>query len=182
MISAANGRDLWYINQSAPRLVRDVPSVAGGWIVQIGVEPALADRPAIGGLLLWKDKRDYVWLEVGRFGKRDVAFGGCLNNRDLVIGRGQLPTAAEPGWAMGEAVTLRLELTGDDVDALCSLGGEQWYSVGHTAFPVDDTVQVGVHAIGMIDRTIYHGAYPEGTAIRFTDFRLWGTSEVEAAL
>jgi hypothetical protein len=25
----------------------------------------------------------------------------------------------------------------------------------------------------MIDRTIYHGAYPEGTAIRFTGFEVW---------
>jgi hypothetical protein len=33
-------------------------------------------------------------------------------------------------------------------------------------------VQVGVHAIGMIDRTIYHGAYPDGTAIRFTSFKV----------
>jgi hypothetical protein len=27
-------------------------------------------------------------------------------------------------------------------------------------------VQVGVHAIGRIDREIYRGTYPEGTAIR----------------
>ena len=74
---------------------------------------------------------------------------------------------------MGEQVTLRLEVDGDRVEAFCTLDGEQWYSVGHTTFPMDDTVQVGVHAIGMIDRTIYHGAYPEGTAIRFTDFRMW---------
>jgi hypothetical protein len=30
-----------------------------------------------------------------------------------------------------------------------------------------------VHAIGWIDRTIYHGAYPEGTVIRFESFDLW---------
>ena len=75
---------------------------------------------------------------------------------------------------MGEAITLRLEVDADRVHAFCSLDGEQWYSVGHATFLVDDTVQVGVHAIGMIDRTIYHGAYPEGTAIRFTSFRMWG--------
>ncbi|MBI1926353.1 hypothetical protein HYR99_19175 [Candidatus Poribacteria bacterium] len=28
-------------------------------------------------------------------------------------------------------------------------------------------VEVGLHAIGAIDRTIYHVAFPEGTAIRF---------------
>jgi len=73
----------------------------------------------------------------------------------------------------GYQVTLQLEVSGDHVKVLCTLDGEQWYSVGHTTFPMDDTVQVGVHAIGMIDRTIHHGAYPDGTAIRFTDFRMW---------
>jgi len=71
-------------------------------------------------------------------------------------------------------VVLRLVRNSEQIGALCSLDGEQWYSVGHTTFPVDDTVQVGVHAIGMIDRTIYHGAYPEGSAIRFREFRVWG--------
>jgi len=173
-IRAANGRDLWALNPSAPRLMRDLPAGAGRLTVQATCEPALDDRPAIGGLLLWRNKRDYLWLEVGRFGRRDVAFGGCLDNKDLVIGRGRLPAAPNVGWAMGEQVTLRLELTGNRVDALCSFDGEHWYSVGHATFPVDDTVQVGVHAIGMIDRTIYHGAYPEGTAIRFREFRVWG--------
>jgi hypothetical protein len=28
-----------------------------------------------------------------------------------------------------------------------------------------------LHAIGYIDRAIYHGAFPEGTAIRFETFQ-----------
>jgi hypothetical protein len=35
---------------------------------------------------------------------------------------------------------------------------------------------VGLHAIGTIDHTIYHGAYPEGTAICFTTFEMWTTA------
>ncbi|MBI3721796.1 MAG: hypothetical protein HY248_04510 [Fimbriimonas ginsengisoli] len=31
----------------------------------------------------------------------------------------------------------------------------------------------GLHAIGQTDRTIYPGAYPGGTAIRFERFELW---------
>jgi hypothetical protein len=42
-----------------------------------------------------------------------------------------------------------------------------------------DPVEVGVHAIGMIDRTIYPGAYPEGTAIRFERFDLWSEGPVD---
>jgi hypothetical protein len=31
---------------------------------------------------------------------------------------------------------------------------------------------VGVHAIGNIDRIVYPGAFPNGAAIRFDEFRL----------
>jgi hypothetical protein len=50
---------------------------------------------------------------------------------------------------------------------------ESWLTVGPVEFPVEDPVQVGLHAIGNIDRTIYPGAYPDGTAIRFESFELW---------
>jgi tetratricopeptide (TPR) repeat protein len=172
-LNAANGRHLWYVNVSAPRLLRPLPADVTDPVIQATCEPALDDRPAIGGLLLWHDDENYLWLDIGRFERRDVAFGGCLENRDRVIGRGLLPEGPAPGWAVGEPVTLRFEVTGDRVDALCSLDREQWFSVGHATFPVDKEAQVGVHAIGMIDRTIYHGAYPEGTAIRFTGFEVW---------
>jgi hypothetical protein len=45
--------------------------------------------------------------------------------------------------------------------------------VSSVPFPGADPVQVGVHAIGNIDRTVYRDAYPDGTAIRFESFRLW---------
>jgi len=169
---ASNGRGLRGINWSAPRLMRDLPVALAGVVAQVTCEPALADRPAIGGLLLWRSQHDYLWLEVGRFGPGDVALGGCQDRKDFIAGRGRLLAGSEPGWAMGEPVTLRLEITGERVEALCSSDGEHWYSVGQTSFPLDGEAQVGLHAIGDIDRTIYPGAYPDGTAIRFTDFSL----------
>jgi hypothetical protein len=51
--------------------------------------------------------------------------------------------------------------------------GEIWFTAGTVTFPAADPVQVGVHAIGQIDRSVYHGAYPDGTAVRFESFRLW---------
>jgi len=33
--------------------------------------------------------------------------------------------------------------------------------------------RVGPHAVGSIDRSIYHDAYPEGTAIRFASIQHW---------
>ena len=56
------------------------------------------------------------------------------------------------------------------VDALCSADGQSWFTVGQVEFSVDDPVDVGLHAIGQIDRLIYPSAYPEGTAIRFESF------------
>ena len=56
--------------------------------------------------------------------------------------------------------------------ALCSAEGERWLTAGQVEFPAEDPVEIGLHAIGMIDRIIYPGAYPEGTAIRFEAFQL----------
>ncbi len=166
-VHAANGRNLWHVNLSAPRLLRPAPQNRS-WAVETTCAPARADRPSIGGLLLWKDKENYLRLDRGTRGNREISFQGCLANQDVILGRGRLAVGDE------EPVLLRLERTDDRVDALCSADGEQWFSVGHVEFPAEGPLQVGLHAIGMIDRTIYHGAYPDGTAIRFKSFTLWG--------
>jgi hypothetical protein len=172
-IHAANGRDLWHINLSAPRLLRPVSPVlseveGGDLAVQTTCAPVSGARPAIDGLLLWKDRENYLRLDRGATGERDILFSGCLRNQDVVIGRGRLPL--DPSGR----VVLRLERVDDQVEALCSADGESWFTVGQVPFPVEDPVQVGLHAIGNIDRTIYRGAYPDGTAIRFESFQLWG--------
>jgi len=59
------------------------------------------------------------------------------------------------------------------VRGLCGADGRNWFAVGHVDFPVRDPVEVGLYAIGSIDRVSYPGAYPEGTAIRFESFELW---------
>ena len=201
-IHAANGRDLWHLNLSAPRVLR---SVSGDFAVQTvcvpvdpfsklsereplslnqGVEksppshlePALSvtkgkgawglgqDKPTIGGLLFWKDKENYLRLDRGIRSKYEISLEGCLENKDVIIGRGRLPSGR---------VYLRFERNGGLVNALCSSDGDDWFTVGQVEFPVDDPVEVGLHAIGLIDRNIYHGGFPEGTAIRFESLKLW---------
>jgi tetratricopeptide (TPR) repeat protein len=161
-LQAANGRGLWHVNLSAPRLLRPAPS--GDLAVQAVCRPVSAEQPAIGGLLLWKDRENYLVLERGLVGPADICFRGCLGNKDLLIGRGRLPA---------ERLSLRLERRGGRVRALCSADGASWLSVGSVEFPVADPVEVGVHAIGCIDRAIYHGAYPGGAALRFDSFEVW---------
>jgi hypothetical protein len=165
-IHAANGRDLWSVNLSAPRLLRKGPENTP-WVVQTICSRASVDQPAIGGLLLWKDQDNYLRLDWGTAGAREASFQGCIGNQDLIIGRGRLNTDTI------ERVLLRLERIGERVNALCSADGDEWLTVGQVDFSVEDPLQVGLHAIGNIDRTIYHGAYPEGTAIRFESFTVW---------
>jgi regulation of enolase protein 1 (concanavalin A-like superfamily) len=160
-ICAANGRDLWSINWSAPRLVRPV---SGDFAVETICAIATEEKPAIGGLLLWKDRHNYLRLTWGAYGMHQLVFGGCIAKEDLIIGRGRLPT---------ERILLRLERRSSRVNALCSVDGESWFTVGHSEFPVEDPVEVGLHAIGSINRILYPGAHPEGSAIRFESFELW---------
>jgi tetratricopeptide (TPR) repeat protein len=162
-LHAANGRHLWRINRSAPRLLRQA---SGDFAVQTACGP-VSDRPAIGGLLLWKDEQHYVHLSWGMPGPQGLLFAGCVDNVDLVIGRGRLPHERL------QHVHLCLERVGATVNATCSVDGASWSTVGSVQFPIQDPVQVGIHAIGAIDRAANPGAYPEGTAIRFESFQVW---------
>ena len=91
-----------------------------------------------------------------------------MGKQNLIFRRGRLSS---------ERVFLRLERRGSRVNALCSADGESWFTVGHAEFPVEDPVEVGLYAIGNIERTICHGAYPERTAVRFEVFEVWTESE-----
>ena len=135
-------------------------TVDGSFVFQTRCAIPLEDRPAIGGVLLWLSKENYLVLQRSRFGKDQVWFGGCLDNQDLAIGQGRLA---------GDSVLLRLERIGGTVRAHCTGDGTNWFTAGQTSFPDEDPVWIGIHAIGEIDRTIHAGAYPEGTAIRFSD-------------
>jgi tetratricopeptide (TPR) repeat protein len=160
-IHAANGQDLWQMNLRAPRLLRPV---SGDFAAQTVCASATPEKPAIGGLLLWKDARNYLRLGKGGRGSHEISLEGCLAGKHAIFGRGCLPS---------ERVFLRFERQGHRVTAVCSADGEQWYGAGGVEFPVEEAPEVGLHAIGSIDRTIYPGAYPEGTAIRFESFQLW---------
>ena len=218
-IHAANGRDLWHVNRSAPRCLVTLPGGHASLAIQTICGPARDDRPSMGGLLLWIDGANYVRLDLGAGGPNEVRLTGCLDNRDMIIGRGRLPV--EGNKALPQRVTLRLEwrhapkaialdknaraplkggyparnpvkrtgeapetgrepLPGGQINALCSIdGGQTWLTAGYVALPfapsaqAKRTVSAGLYAIGRINRTIYHGAYPDGAAIRFSSFRCW---------
>jgi hypothetical protein len=161
-IQAANYRDLWLNNLGAPRLLR---AVQGAFALETRCRVPLPDRPAMGGLLLWQNQKNYLRLTWNTHGPGEINLLGCLKNRDLLLGRGALPQA--------EQIYLRLERIGAQVRALYSADGDVWSSVGAVEFAVADPVEIGLLAVGFIPRYVYPGSTMGGTAIRFASLQLW---------
>jgi hypothetical protein len=171
-IRAANGRDLWNLNRSAPRLLRPV---SGDFTIQTICGPllnAIDPLPNIGGLLIWRDDNNFLRLVWGNRGPDHISFEGCRDAQDIILGQGRLPHPNPTDGTPLTRVVLRLERQDNQVAALCSAGAA-WFRVGQAVFPAGP-VEAGLHAIGWIDRTIYPGAYPEGAGMRFERFELWG--------
>ena len=145
--------------------------MSGSFAVQVACSRALADRPALGGLAVWQDPDHFVCLERGSLGPGELSFRGCLGPDDRMIGRGRL--AAERQW-------LRLEWAGGRVRALCSADGRRWFSLGEIDASFASDLQILLYASGWIDRSYYHGAFPEGGAIHFESFTLWELRAPEA--
>jgi len=162
VIFAPNGRTLDYVNLSAPRLVQET---ASNLAVEVCILPASDDKPQIGGLLVWKDRDNFLRFEKGMNGQKSVLLGGYTNGERQIAGHGLMPGDGE--------THLRLERLGDQFSAYCSADGENWLTCGTMTLPLDDPIQVGIYANGMIDRTIYCGSYEEGTATQFRSFKLW---------
>lgn len=162
-VHVANGRDLAGGNSSAPRLLR---RARGDLVLEAVCTSSRDDRPAIGGLLLWWDRDHYLRLDWGRRGTQEIEFGGYLRGQDAILGRGLLLSQS---WT-DEFVHLRLERLDQNVRAWCSSDGKTWFSVGQAQTDLQNEVQVGLFAVGAIDRRAMPGTYPEGSAIQFKSF------------
>jgi tetratricopeptide (TPR) repeat protein len=165
-ICAANGRDLDGLNLSAPRLMREI---SGDFAVEVCISPASDEKPMMGGLLVWKNRDNFLRFEKGVHGEHEVRLHGYVGGKYQIAGRGLLLRDG------AEEIHLRLERTGEQFSAYCSVDAkiESWATCGKLVLPLDDPIQIGIHAIGMIDRTIYCGAFKEGTATLFRGFKLW---------
>jgi tetratricopeptide (TPR) repeat protein len=162
-IQAANEHNLHHINRSAPRLVWN-ESITGDFTVQTMCLTATEEKPAIGGLLLWQDEKNWLCLELGARGQDEIIFRGFKDNQDMIFGRGRLKA---------RTIFLRLEKRGYQVTSFCSSDGENWFCSGSTSMPMGEPISPGLHANGHINRLIYPGAFLEGSAIQFKDLRLW---------
>ncbi len=160
VLGAVPGRGLRGSNLSAPRLQT---MVSGAFALQARCSPGSRDRPAVGGLVVWKDERTYLRLDIGSMSPGTVLFGGCIENRDMAFGRGRIES---------DDVCLRLERVGSSIRALCSVDGGEWFSVGEVGFPVDDPLQACLFVDGAIRPEIYPRSFCNGSAIQFTEVEL----------
>lgn len=169
-LAVAPGRDLWLVNLGAPRLQR---AAHGDWQAQTVCGPVkgagMGQEPVIGGMVLWQNDENYMRLDRGAGGEREVSFLGCIENRDVVVGRGWLPD-----WLGSDGdVFLRIRYVDGIAEALCSVDGEMWFAVGWTAFPDQDNLRLGLYGIGVQDPLLYPGRCRGSHSIRFRALWLW---------
>ena len=164
IIQAANERNFHHINRSAPRFIYRTP-LSGDFTIQTICSQSSDEQPGIGGLLIWQNDKNWLCLELGARGPDEMIFRGFQDNYDRVFGRGRLHA---------NTAHLRLEKRGYQIAAYCSPDGQDWYFVGETHIPTGEPIYPGLHANGHINRLIYPGAYPTGTALQFEELKIWG--------
>jgi DNA-binding SARP family transcriptional activator/class 3 adenylate cyclase len=161
VIHAEIGRGLHDVNLEAPCLLRPA---SGDVAVQVACLPGGNGAPAAGGLVLWKDVRNFVRLDRGSLGENDVAFGGSIRGSDVFAGRGRLPA---------DRILLRVERSRGEVRGLCSADGQEWYGVGTVDFTVDDPLEIGLFVDGAVRPEVYPLSFANGSTVRFEKFEVW---------
>jgi len=158
-VYAYSGSDLYRDRFDAPRLLQEI---SGDFAVEVGMEKASDSLPAVSGILVWKDKENYIRFEWGKNGQEEILLSLCfseIRGFENALGRGMLAS---------DITYLRLERIDDKFFAYCSGDGANWLTCGEVNFPAEDPIQIGIHAIGAI-------ALPETaleTATRFNYFRV----------
>jgi predicted ATPase/class 3 adenylate cyclase len=163
-LRAASGSELRR-KIDAPRLLQEI---SGDFAAEIKTKSASGDLPSVGGILVWKDRENYIPFERLMQSERlehEIGLYGIVQGEGNLFGRGRLAS---------DIVYLRLERMGDRFSGYCSSDGENWLTCGEVTFPVEDPVQVGVHATGGIG-----GFGGMDGATRFDYFRvLRGASQI----
>jgi len=115
--------------------------ISGDFAIETKMATADEEIPTAGGLLVWKDKDNFIRFEKGMRGKNNIEFSGNVNDKFDHFGRGML---------ISDTTYMRIERIGDTLSAYCSNDRENWLTCGEVSFPVGDPIQVGIHAIGSI--------------------------------
>jgi regulation of enolase protein 1 (concanavalin A-like superfamily) len=155
--------DLWFgANLNAPRLLR---LLSGDFAVETKLSDGFAGK-GVGGLLVWADDRNFARLELAPSGiSTSVWYAGSVYYGAIADGKFIHPGVhlfeAEPAW-------LRLERKEDRFTGYVSSDGENWYRVGWADIPMQDPIQVGIHALCL---------QSSATSTRFQYFRIYRPEE-----
>jgi regulation of enolase protein 1 (concanavalin A-like superfamily) len=135
--------DLWWGpdgrsgNMDGPRMLQPI---SGDFAIETKIT-ATKEQKEHGGLLVWKDDNHFVRLDKtsALHGFRgDIRFETHVNRRYQAIGRGVQQSVMN---------FLRLERTGHEFQAYCSIDGQNWQSCGTATVLMQDPVLVGVHSL-----------------------------------
>jgi len=151
-IHVGPNHDLWWGpngsggNMDGPRMVQPA---SGDFALETRIT-CLGQQREHGGLLVWESDRRYLRLEKtsALHGyKGDIRFEAHVGRIGTFLGRGQQSSVVN---------YLRLERTGHEFRAFCSIDGQEWQSCGNATVVMGDTVMVGVHALcpGNIPSTV----------------------------
>jgi len=136
-ITVPSVHDMWPVIHDAPRLLQ---TISGDFAIETKISDSSEGRK-LGGLLVWKDERSFARFELA---SSSTWYEGCIYYGAKVDGRfihpGIHPFEAENGW-------LRLERKGHRFTGYVSVDGENWYRCGWADIPMEDPIQVGIHAL-----------------------------------
>jgi len=152
---SASGRNLFGGNLNAPRLMLEI---SGDFAIETKMMVS-DDIPSVGGLLVWKDERNFIRFEKGLHGEHEIGFSSNIDGDWQYYGRGLLVSLV---------TYLRLERSNNTFRAYCSRDGASWMTCGDMNFSAEDPIQIGIHAIGNVGIRGGHIA----TATQFDYFRV----------
>jgi hypothetical protein len=123
--------------------------ISGDFAIEMKMTSVDEGTMTVGGILVWKDERNYICLERGSFGigkatpdkygKDEIRLLGSVDGSWDHFGRGML---------VSDVIYMRIERIDDTLSAYCCRDGENWLTCGEMSFPVEDPIQVGIHVKG----------------------------------
>ena len=131
------GHNLWIGTPlNAPRLLQPI---SGDFAIETRISDGEAGRKS-GGLLAWKDEHNYIRFDT----EPDSSYEGIIH---IGFARSAEWFVAGRGFLESETLILRLERQGDRFTGYVRADGENWYRCGWADIPMEDPIQVGIHAL-----------------------------------
>ncbi|MBM3236230.1 zinc-ribbon domain-containing protein [Candidatus Poribacteria bacterium] len=138
----------------APRLLQ---TIARDFAIETMISDVEGGKKS-GGLLVWKDEDNYIRFDMpsGEYGWNKVFVVANVQG-NIIYPPYRLPDA--------KILNLRLERRGHRFSAYCSMDDKNWFTCGWMDLPVEDPIQVGIHALCPWS--------PFGTSTRFEYVKIW---------